>query len=58
MQGLSGRSLRRLPVLAHARHIGSHFAFGPKPKLEVWINAMRRCVEEEGKEMDRVSGNA
>ncbi|GAA6016077.1 hypothetical protein JCM8202_005403 [Rhodotorula sphaerocarpa] len=56
-QGLSGRTLRRLPVLAHARHIGSRLASIARPKLESWIVAMRKCVQEEGKEMDRVNGN-
>lgn len=56
-QGLSGRTLRRLPVLAHARHIGSRLASIARPKLESWIVAMRKCVQSEGKEMDRVNGN-
>ncbi|GAA5959456.1 hypothetical protein JCM3765_002332 [Sporobolomyces pararoseus] len=61
-QGMSGRTLRRLPVLAHARHIGLHAAAsstrrGAKsrmPQMEVWLEAMQRCVEEEGKELDKV----
>ncbi|GAA5845714.1 hypothetical protein JCM3766R1_001146 [Sporobolomyces carnicolor] len=63
-QGMSGRTLRRLPVLAHARHIGLH-AVAPRsgpgrknrsrmPKMEVWLEAMDKCVEEEGVELDKV----
>ncbi|GAA5897625.1 Pch2p [Sporobolomyces salmoneus] len=59
-QGMSGRTLRRLPVLAHARHIGLHGATSSSrsksrmPKMEVWLEAMEKCVEEEGKELDKV----
>ncbi|GAA5974715.1 hypothetical protein JCM11641_007236 [Rhodosporidiobolus odoratus] len=60
-QGLSGRTLRRLPVLAHARHISSSASFsftsGRRPGLEKWIDAMRKCVEEEGKEMEKVQAS-
>ncbi|GAA5893987.1 hypothetical protein JCM6882_007951 [Rhodosporidiobolus microsporus] len=57
-QGLSGRTLRRLPVLAHARHLSSSsFASsGLRPRLEKWLDAMKRCVEEEGREMEKVEG--
>ncbi|PWY99379.1 P-loop containing nucleoside triphosphate hydrolase protein [Testicularia cyperi] len=41
--GLSGRTLRRLPVLAHARHIG--MATSPTP-CDAWIKAMRKAVAE------------
>ncbi|BGP42320.1 hypothetical protein JCM10449v2_006325 [Rhodotorula kratochvilovae] len=54
--GLSGRTLRRLPVLAHARHIAVSYASSARPKLEVWLEAMRKTVEEEGREMDKVEG--
>ncbi|GAA5821263.1 hypothetical protein JCM10212_004223 [Sporobolomyces blumeae] len=65
-QGLSGRTLRRLPVLAHARHIslahGATTSSGSAsrssrrkvPKLEVWLDAMDKCVDEEASEMDKV----
>ncbi|GAA5858012.1 hypothetical protein JCM5353_008163 [Sporobolomyces roseus] len=62
-QGMSGRTLRRLPVLAHARHIGLHAQGGKKkggsrmPKMEIWLEAMEKCVEEEGNELDKVEGN-
>jgi len=63
---MSGRTLRRLPVLAHARHIGLHAQGGGgkkkkggsrMPKMEVWLEAMEKCVEEEGNELDKVEGN-
>ncbi|BGP18675.1 hypothetical protein JCM10213v2_006741 [Rhodosporidiobolus nylandii] len=56
-QGLSGRTLRRLPVLAHARHLSlSSFSSGRRAPLEKWLDAMCKCVEEEGREMERVEG--
>jgi hypothetical protein len=50
MQGMSGRTLRRLPVLAHARHISLSAlpdVGGKATKLEVWIRAMDKVVDEE-----------
>ena len=41
-RGLSGRSLRRLPVLAHAHHIG--MAQAPI-ECEVWLEAMGKALE-------------
>ncbi|GAA6013615.1 hypothetical protein JCM10207_004791 [Rhodosporidiobolus poonsookiae] len=55
-QGLSGRTLRRLPVLAHARHLSQAFGSASRPRLEKWLEAMQRTVEEEGREMDKVEG--
>ncbi|TNY17990.1 thyroid receptor-interacting protein 13 [Rhodotorula diobovata] len=55
-QGLSGRTLRRLPVLAHARHIAVAYASSARPRLATWLEAMRKTVEEEGREMDKVEG--
>ncbi|KAL9932918.1 hypothetical protein V8E36_008173 [Tilletia maclaganii] len=40
--GMSGRSLRRLPVLAHARYIGASIS-GPA-RMQQWLEAMRRAV--------------
>ncbi|CEQ40738.1 SPOSA6832_02382 [Sporobolomyces salmonicolor] len=54
-QGMSGRTLRRLPVLAHARHIGVTYGTR-RPRMEVWLDAMRKCVEEEGRELEKVEG--
>ncbi|GAA6029000.1 hypothetical protein JCM8097_001545 [Rhodosporidiobolus ruineniae] len=61
-QGLSGRTLRRLPVLAHARHLSASFSalslsstsWRSGLGLEKWLQAMGKCVEEQGREMDRV----
>ncbi|GAA6025308.1 hypothetical protein JCM11491_002443 [Sporobolomyces phaffii] len=94
-QGMSGRTLRRLPVLAHARHLGlvhhhHHEAHARNPRrkgkhgdstgtgtgtgggrrsssrrdraaprpppLEAWLDAMVKCVEEEGDQLDKVLG--
>ncbi|GAA5856603.1 hypothetical protein JCM8547_005885 [Rhodosporidiobolus lusitaniae] len=57
-QGLSGRTLRRLPVLAHARHLSlsTSFSSASRPRLQKWLDAMQKCVEEEGREMERVEG--
>ncbi len=57
---MSGRSLRRLPVLAHARYIGSlstmnavNAARGQRGKtgggtdVGVWLEAMERVVEHQ-----------
>ncbi|KAG8930884.1 hypothetical protein FRC01_002134 [Tulasnella sp. 417] len=50
-QGMSGRTLRRLPVLAHARHIGASASLGSRASgIEVWLDAMAKVVEEESKE--------
>lgn len=49
---MSGRLLRRLPVLAHARHIG--MGGSKRPKMQVWLDAMTKCVREEGRQMDKV----
>jgi len=46
-QGMSGRSLRRLPVLAHARYIGASALGGRATDIEVWLAAMTKVVEEQ-----------
>lgn len=59
---MSGRLLRRLPVLAHARHIGmsasagssSSSSSGGKPSMETWLEAMEKCVVEEGEQLGKV----
>lgn len=48
---MSGRSLRRLPVLAHARYIGMS-ALTPGYEsvgsdVDVWLAAMKKAVDEE-----------
>ncbi|KAL8278550.1 hypothetical protein RQP46_009042 [Phenoliferia psychrophenolica] len=39
-QKMSGRTLRRLPVLSHARFIGMTLQGAGKPEMEVWLSAM------------------
>ncbi|GAA5954754.1 hypothetical protein JCM8115_005518 [Rhodotorula mucilaginosa] len=56
-KGLSGRTLRRLPVLAHARHIAMSYDATVRPKLETWIEAMRKCVAEDNVELEKVNGS-
>lgn len=51
-KGMSGRSLRRLPVLAHAHHIG--MAQAPI-ECEVWLEAMAKALHEMKKD-EGVSG--
>ncbi|KAG8969984.1 hypothetical protein FRC03_012437 [Tulasnella sp. 419] len=46
-KGMSGRSLRRLPVLAHARYIGTQARHGLSSDVEVWLDAMTKVVSEE-----------
>lgn len=45
--GKSGRSLRRLPVLAYARHMGSAGAGRPASDISVWLKAMERAIAED-----------
>ncbi|KAF8338971.1 thyroid receptor-interacting protein 13 [Cantharellus anzutake] len=48
---MSGRSLRRLPVLAHARHIGMSALISdcgePGLDVDLWLAAMKKIVDEE-----------
>ena len=58
-QGMSGRTLRRLPVLAHARHIGissggSAQGAGTGVRMKVWLRAMVKTVKEEGEQMTKI----
>ena len=67
MQEMSGRSLRRLPVLAHARYIGTMPAVRPRraegvngkaqtsaTDVEVWLEAMEKVVDAQGIERSRL----
>ncbi|KAK4050831.1 hypothetical protein OIV83_003253 [Microbotryomycetes sp. JL201] len=47
---MSGRTLRRLPVIAHANHIKTH----SRVSLETWIEAMMKAVVDERSQMDKV----
>jgi hypothetical protein len=63
---MSGRTLRRLPVLAHARYVGqacadpidyddeSEDGDGHGTAVEVWIEAMERVVKDEGLQMEKL----
>ncbi|KAK0242519.1 P-loop containing nucleoside triphosphate hydrolase protein [Armillaria nabsnona] len=65
-QGMSGRALRRLPVLALARYIGISGVSGPLSSkgsaqtqqvcadVDQWLNGMERVVAEQAKEKDRL----
>ena len=47
---MSGRSLRRLPILAHARHIGLSpvlTSASATSDVETWLGAMKLVVQQE-----------
>ncbi|PPQ79562.1 hypothetical protein CVT25_003444 [Psilocybe cyanescens] len=66
VQGMSGRALRRLPVLALARYIGiggivhtTHQAGEPPRErqgalVEVWLDGMEKAVKEQAKESEKL----
>ncbi len=61
---MSGRTLRRLPVLAHARYVGASIIDEvdlvdgedsvPTSEVEDWIEAIERVVADEHTQMDRL----
>jgi pachytene checkpoint protein 2 len=59
-QGMSGRSLRRLPVLAHARYIGTSIAMQRRnadsgvTDVSIWLEAMEKVVDAQGIERGRL----
>ncbi|RXW25150.1 hypothetical protein EST38_g687 [Candolleomyces aberdarensis] len=65
-QGMSGRSLRRLPVLALARFIGLGMSTLPSqsdepdsansgaPNVEGWLTGMETVIQEQGDELQRL----
>ncbi|KAJ7638612.1 P-loop containing nucleoside triphosphate hydrolase protein [Roridomyces roridus] len=63
-QGLSGRALRRLPVLALARYIGIGHLTGPPTAngarkgagadVNVWLEGIEKVVKEQAKEQERL----
>ncbi|KAJ7283884.1 P-loop containing nucleoside triphosphate hydrolase protein [Mycena rebaudengoi] len=61
-QGMSGRALRRLPVLALARYIGTGnihstvTANGANKgaDVDVWLEGMEKVVREQAKELERL----
>jgi hypothetical protein len=50
---MSGRTLRRLPVLAHAKYIGMRTN---KVGLESWLGAMEKCMKDQEVDMEKVEG--
>ncbi|KAJ7228874.1 P-loop containing nucleoside triphosphate hydrolase protein [Mycena pura] len=68
-QGMSGRALRRLPVLALARYIGIGYTVSPRniastangarksnagADVDVWLDGMEGVVREQAKEQERL----
>lgn len=56
LKGMSGRTLRRLPVLAHARYIGlsSGGSRGGGTDPEVWLEAMAKALTDTQGEQAKV----
>ncbi|CEH14241.1 thyroid receptor-interacting protein 13 [Ceraceosorus bombacis] len=52
-EGTSGRTLRRLPILAHARYLSS--SAGPQTSCEAWIDAMRTATIDSQNDLSRVT---
>ena len=48
--------MRRLPVLAHARHIGVAMAGTKASEVEIWLNAMEKVAKEESGSRGAVNG--
>lgn len=64
-QGMSGRTLRRLPVLAYARYIAQNvLIIGDEDEpqsfpVEEWLTAIERVVKDEGvqkEELEKLVG--
>ncbi|KAG8716232.1 hypothetical protein FRC11_006626 [Ceratobasidium sp. 423] len=53
--GKSGRSLRRLPVLAYARHMGSAGLGRGPSDIGIWLTAMERAIDEDSFGRDTVT---
>ncbi|KAF8162548.1 P-loop containing nucleoside triphosphate hydrolase protein [Pholiota molesta] len=60
-QGMSGRALRRLPVLALARYIGVGYAASEPgatkrrgAAVELWLDGMEKAVHEQGTEREKL----
>ena len=54
---MSGRTLRRLPVLAHSRYLsyGAKMSNSPLNLLQ-WIEAIHKIVEDSKDEMSKIVG--
>lgn len=48
---ISGRFLRRLPLVAHSRYLKN----GSGIRVERWITAFAKCIDDEVVSMDRIS---
>jgi ATP-dependent 26S proteasome regulatory subunit len=46
-EGLSGRALRKLPLLAYAKHLGASSTLAAPPSLEGFARAMLAAVQQE-----------
>lgn len=58
---MSGRALRRLPVLALARYIGVGYAGSESGStkrrgaaVELWLDGMEKAVHEQGTEREKL----
>lgn len=68
-QGMSGRALRRLPVLALARYIGGNLSLSPNhpsalnqansstggADVDMWLEGMERVVTEQAKGLEHLT---
>jgi hypothetical protein len=50
-QELSGRFLRKVPLMAHARYLASNRT----PRVDKWVEAIARSVKDEGESRDRIA---
>lgn len=51
---MSGRALRRLPVLACARYVGADCDEDDGAAVEVWLDGMERVIGEKKKELEKM----
>ncbi|KAK9899767.1 AAA-domain-containing protein [Cystobasidium minutum MCA 4210] len=56
--GTSGRTLRRLPLLAHARYSAKAHMETDLDSVETWIEAMLDAVKAEQEQMNKVEENS
>ncbi|KAF5322459.1 hypothetical protein D9619_001145 [Psilocybe cf. subviscida] len=53
-QEMSGRALRRLPVLACARYVGADCDEDEGTPVEVWLDGMERVIAEKKQELEKM----
>lgn len=51
---MSGRALRRLPVLACARYVAADCGEDERAPVEVWLRAMERVVAENKQQSEKM----